>query len=230
MIRKITANGIVASAIVGSTRWREGVGRAVELAGQQPVEHEEAGDPGAARARSPGGRTPGRSGCSIGEPVLEQEREEEDRDGDADERHHDRAVVERRAVPLRGQVAERDREHDGEGHRADAQLDRRGQAGQEDVEGVAPGQHRRGGAELAAGRPLEELEVLHVDRLVQAERLGQGRARGRRGPLAEDRRDHPAGEGAEPEEQQEGEDEHHSDHLDQSSDDESRQGRLLAAP
>ena len=111
MIRKITAKGIVARAMVGSTRWRQRVGRAVELAGQQPVEHEEAGDPGAAESGVlPAGH--GEDRVSDGEPVLEEEGEEEHRHRDADERHHDRAVVERRAVSLRGQVAERDREHD----------------------------------------------------------------------------------------------------------------------
>ena len=46
MIRKITANGIVASAIDGRIRWMHRVPGGVPLPGEDPVEHEEAGDPG----------------------------------------------------------------------------------------------------------------------------------------------------------------------------------------
>ena len=80
-----------------------------------------------------------------------------------------------------------------------------------------PGQHRRRDAELAARRPLEELQVLHVDGLVEAEGLGQGRPGCRGGPLAEDRGDDAPGQGPQPEEEQQGQREHHSDHLEQAS-------------
>ena len=82
----------------------------------------------------------------------------------------DGAVVERRAASLRGEVAQRDREDDGDDHRADAQLDRRGQPGR----GRCRRRHGPGSTAVEApnspaGGPLQELEVLHVHRLVEAE-------------------------------------------------------------
>ncbi len=161
--------------------------------------------------------------------VLEDEGEEEDGDGDADQRDDDERAVEGGVGPPRRDVPEGDRDDDGDDERGDAQLDRRGEAGEEDVEGVGARQDAGGDAEVTVGRAPEELAVLHPDRLVEPEGLGQRRPGLRRGPLTEDRGDGAAGQRPQPQEDQEGEDEDDAHHLEEASDDESRQRGLLVS-
>ena len=149
------------------------VGGAVELPGEQAVQDEEVRHAGAAQ----GGILTPRDGEGLGldgEPVLEEEGEEEDGHGDPDEGEHHGAVVDARPVALGCHVPQRDREHDGDRHRDDAQFDGRRKPGEEDLERVTSGKDGRRGAEVTLGGALEELQVLHVHRLVEAERLLEG--------------------------------------------------------
>src|SRR5919201_7050147 len=62
-----------------------------------------------------------------GEDVLEDDREEEDRNRDTDQRPDQRQLVEDPAVSLRGEKTERDPEPHPDDHRPDGKLDRRGE-------------------------------------------------------------------------------------------------------
>ena len=92
-------------------RWKHQVEQrvtgGVPLAGEQAVQHEEPGDSGGLEA---GILPPGhREKLPLdGEEVLEHEGGEEDRHSDADQRHHDRAVVQDRTAAAGSEVAERD--------------------------------------------------------------------------------------------------------------------------
>jgi hypothetical protein len=89
----------------------------------------------------------------------------------SDEGGDDGDVVEDRCPPPRRQVAQGDPQDDGEEDREDAQLDRRRQPLEEDLEGIPAGQDGRRGTEVSLHDALHEADVLHPDRLVEAERV-----------------------------------------------------------
>ena len=206
----------------------ERVPRGVELPGEQAVEDEEPGDAGRIEAAVLAARH-GQPAELDREDVLEQEREEEDGDRDADEGEDHRRVVEEARPAAGGEVAERDAERDGDEHREEAQLDRRWEALEEDVQRVRTGEHAGRRAEVALEDAADELAVLDPDGLVEAELGLHGGTGLRGGALTEDRRDGPSGKGAQPQEQQQRQDDEHADHLNQAPDDEPQHEFLLAS-
>ena len=153
------------------------------------------------------------------EDVLEQDREEEDRDRDPDQGHDEARVVDRGSVVLRRDEAERDPEQRREDHRGDRELDRRREALLELVDDRPPRGDAR--AQVALGRGLDVLPVLDVDRLVEPVLLADLCDRLRRRALAEERLRRPARKRPDPDEDEDREPEQDRDQEQQPADDES---------
>ena len=219
------ASGMVPSAIAGSIRCRTGVPGRVPLPRQQPVEHVEVRDAGGvhahvlpARARQPA--------QLDGEAQPQQVGEEEDRDRDAEQRGDDRGGVHPAPVPPGGQVAQRDAEPDREHQRDDRELDGARHPLQELGGHRSPG--ARGVAEVQPDRTAQELQVLEPDRLVETEQFVVLLDGLRGGALAEGGLRGPAGQRAQPREEQHRQPEEDRDQLEEPPGDEA--GHVLRSP
>ena len=126
----------------------------------------------------------GKPGQADGEDVLEDDREEEDRNRYPEQRRHEAHVVEDPAVPLRGDEAERHPGENGEEHRGDRQL----HGGRELLLDLGRDAPARGDAhaEVALDGRLQVRPVLLVDGLVEPVVLAVGRDERRRRPLTEE--------------------------------------------
>src|SRR5207248_5229206 len=135
------------------------------------------------------------------EDVLEDDREEEDRDRYPEQGGNQAQMVEDPAVALRRQEAERDAEEDGEEHRRERELHRRREAL------LDLGRHpaARGDAdpEVSGDRRLQVRPVLDVDGLVEAVALAVRLDESRRRALTEERLGRAPWERPDPEEDQE---------------------------
>src|SRR5689334_4217472 len=198
----------------------------VVLPGEEAVEDEKVGDVGGVDADvlAAGRWQPAQLDR---EDVLEQERQEEHRDRDADERADDRQVVEDPAVPPGGEVAERDPDAHREDQRRDGQLDRARELGPQDLGDRAT--RLDGVTEVESGDPLEIAPVLNPDRLVEPVRVVDRGDPLRCRPLPQEGRCRPSREEAQPQEQQDRQAEQDRDQLQQTPYDEGQHpGRLLA--
>ncbi len=102
-----------------------------------------------------------------GEHPLENDREEEDRDGDADQRQEEARVVEDSAVAFRGKEAEWHAEDEGEEPSGERQLDRGREALLELLGDRSPRDDAR--PEVTFGKRLHVSPVLDVERVVETQ-------------------------------------------------------------
>jgi hypothetical protein len=153
----------------------------------------------------------------LGEPLLEQVAEEEDRHRHTDERADDGAVVQQPPVEPGGHIAQGYPQPDGDDQGRHRQLDGGRERPADDVGDRVAAADRV--AEVADQDPFDEPAVLHPQRLVIAEGLRQQRPPLGRGPLAEQRLDRAAGQAAQPEEDERRQGDQRDDHLQQPADD-----------
>ena len=198
---------MVASASAGRMRCLSASHDGVPLAGDDAVEDEQAGHPGRIEPVVCRPETGSRF-HSTAKTYLSRKAVKNTGTATPISEKITAVVSSGRPGAPRGEVAQRDAQHDRQRHRQDRQLDRRRQPGQEDVEGVLPGQHLGRDAEVAVEHALHELRVLDRQRLVEAERGLQGRPALRGLPLPQDRRHRAARQRAQPREHEHRQHEH----------------------
>ena len=143
---------------------------ALEIAGEQEVDQQEAGPPWRQRREDidPAGRV-GRKPEQVVEDIDQQQARDEGRHADAERAEEPHAVVDGRARPQRRQHAERHRRHQRDQQRREGQLQRGRQPFAQILRDQLPGHHRS--AEIAAADIIEIEHQLFRHRLVEAHLL-----------------------------------------------------------